>query len=226
MIKKWINNKQFQLRLAALEKSELSDIYRPVLLDKSDNAFVSDFFVLDFEATGLEPKRDSILSMGWTVIQKRRVQWREAQHHLVQYTQKIPSQSVAIHHITEQEAEHGAPIDELLPLLLSQLSGKILVAHFADIEVGFLQQLCQRYYGIKIPLVVVDTLQLAFRLKYQHATHVPQGALNLSALRELYGLPRCKAHNALSDAVATAELLLVLMKALEEQQIALSDVIV
>lgn len=210
MIKNWLIQRHFDQRVKVLNNSELSTIYQPPVV--GDKTFAAmDFCVLDFETTGLNPKKDRVLSAGWTTIENQRVEWGACEHHLIQHTQSIPDQSVAIHHITEQEAAQGKPIEDIFPHILKQLSDKVLVAHFADIEVGFLQQLAKQLYAITLPLVVIDTLQLAFAMKYKHAVHVPQNALNLFSLREQYELPRYKAHNALSDAVATAELLVVLV---------------
>lgn len=215
--KNWFTKRRFQRQLQALESSPLAEFYQPPTLFEgcfADN----EYLVLDFETTGLTPKNHQVLSAGWTVIQGGRVQWGQCQHHLIKHTQVIPDSSVAIHHITEQEAAKGQPTADVLFELLKQLSGKVLVAHFADIEVGFLQQLSKQHYGITLPLVVIDTLQLAFSMKYRHAVHVPHDALNLFSLRAQYQLPRYRAHNARSDAIATAELLLAFVEELGGQQ--------
>ncbi len=223
-IKHWLKQRRFQHQLRALENSPLSQHYQPPeIADK--RVIDGDYFVLDFETTGLKQQTDQVLSAGWTTLSQGRMHWGQCAHYLLKHTQAIPDASVAIHHITEQEAAQGQPVTAVLETLLKQLSGKILVAHFADIEVGFLQQLCKTHYGCELPLVVVDTLQLAFALKYKHAVHVPHNALNLSVLRAQYGLPRYPAHNARSDAIATAELLLVLIEELGGQSIALSQLL-
>ncbi|PID62900.1 MAG: DNA polymerase III subunit epsilon [Gammaproteobacteria bacterium] len=225
MIKQWLNQRRFDKQCAALANSPLAAHYQPPEI--GDKWFAeAELFVLDFETTGLSPQNNQVLSAGWTSIRRGRMQWRDCDHYLIQHTQAIPEASVAIHHITEQEAAQGQPIESVLPTLLEQLSGKVLVAHFADIEVGFLQQLVQKHYGISLPLVVIDTLQLAFFMKYKHAVHVPQNALNLFTLRAQYGLPRYKAHNARSDAIAAAELLLVLVEELGGQwQVSLAELL-
>lgn len=173
---------------------------------------------LDFETIGLNPKIDNVLSVGWTSIRQGRIQIDKAEHHLIQHTTTIPDVSVTIHHITEQEAATGSPIENIFPSLLQQLSDKVLVAHFADIEVGFLQRLSKQLYGMTLPLITVDTLQLAFHMKYKDAVHVPQDTLNLFSLRAQYGLPRYKAHNAMADAIAAAELLSVSAEELGGQE--------
>ena len=47
--------------------------------------------------------------------------------------------------------------------LLAALAGRVLLAHFARIETGFLTAVCERAWGASMPCVVVDTLELERR---------------------------------------------------------------
>lgn len=217
MLKNWLSQKTFQRQLKRFQQSTLADYYTPPNVGEMtfDEA---DFLVLDFETTGLSVKKDRVLSVGYTTLSKQRIQLGKSAHFYIRHTEMIPDETVIIHHITEQEAAQGLPIQEVFPTLLQQLSGKILVAHFADIEVGFLQQIARLVYQTTLPLVVVDTLQIAFRRKYKQAVYIPPNALNLFTLRESYQLPRYKAHNAMSDAVATAELLMAQVQEMRQHE--------
>lgn len=212
-LQNWFKQRKFSRQTALLKNNAMSEYYCPP--DRTALAAQSfadsEFLVLDFETTGLNPQKNQLLSVGFTTIAGGRVQLGKSEHYYVRFRGTIPDSTIAIHHITEQEATQGIRVKDLFPLILQRLSGKILVAHFADIEVGFLQKIAKSVYGIELPLFVVDTLQMAYYLKYKGAVHIPQDALNLFTLREQYQLPRYKAHNALADAVSTAELLLVLV---------------
>jgi DNA polymerase-3 subunit epsilon len=65
-------------------------------------------------------------------------------------------------------------------------------------------------YGAPLVLPTIDTQALAQRLMRNRNQFVRSASLRLFNLRSYYGLPRYKAHNALSDALATAELFLAL----------------
>lgn len=217
MIKNWLAQKKFQRQLKQFQQSSLADYYSPPII--SDCLFEdTEFLVLDFETTGLSPKKDRVLSIGYTTLSKQRIKLGQSAHFYIRHTDMIPDETVIIHHITEQEAASGIPIQDVFPLLLQQLSGKVLVAHFADIEVGFLQQIAKAVYQTQLPLLTVDTLQIAYQSKYKQSVHIPTNALNLFTLRENYQLPRYKAHNAMSDAIATAELLLAQINEMEKHE--------
>ena len=81
------------------------------------------------------------------------------------------------------------------------------VAHHAKIELTFLTQACQKLYGVSPRFPVIDTMRIAKRWLERRNKEIEQGDLRLFNLRKRYGLPMYQAHNALSDAIATAELL-------------------
>ena len=84
----------------------------------------------------------------------------------------------------------------------------MLLAHHARVEMGFLSAACRRLYGCPFLAPVVDTLGLERRWLVQRGHVVHTGGLRLGTLRNYYHLPRYPAHNALSDALAAAELFL------------------
>ena len=78
------------------------------------------------------------------------------------------------------------------------------------IETGFLSAACERLWGAALPCVVVDTFVLERRALGGRAggSEPEPGALRLWAARERRGLPVYRAHEALTDALACAELYL------------------
>lgn len=167
--------------------------------------------VVDLETTGLDASRHQILSIGLVEIRDMVVPLETAWHCLVRVGQSIPEASAVIHHITDDTASGGAPLSEVLPVLLGRLSGAVLVAHHAALELGFLNAACRRLYGTPLLVPVVDTEALARRTLVRRHQPIRDGALRLFRLRDQHGLPRYPAHNALSDALATAELFLAMV---------------
>ena len=96
----------------------------------------------------------------------------------------------------------------MVPELRAALHGRVLVAHHAPIEIGFLDHAFGEGQADQPPLHVVDTMTLQRRLLVRRHGEPPPGALRLDAARRRFGLPRYSAHRAATDAIATAELLL------------------
>lgn len=169
---------------------------------------------LDLETTGLDPKKDSLLSFGLVEIKHQGILLNTAWHEIIRIEQDIPEASAVIHHITDDQAAGGKTLEFLLPKLLQQLAGKIMLVHYANIEQNFLDAACRKLYGSPFIINTIDTLQLGQRLMSLRNHNIQSGNLRLFNLRPLFGLPMYKAHNALYDALATAELFLAMSREL------------
>jgi len=163
---------------------------------------------VDIETTGLDPKRDDILSLGWVSVRCNCIDLGDACHRLVRTARAIPEASAVVHRITDDQAARGERLDEVLAELLKKLAGKVMIAHYATVERGFLDAACQRLYGAGLPVPVIDTQVLARRIFERRHIVFKDSDLRLHALGERYNMPRYSAHNALSDALAAAELFL------------------
>ena len=170
---------------------------------------------LDLETTGLDSRRDSIVSLGLVPFDLRRIRCREASYWVVKPAGELSSQSVTFHHITHSDIHSAPGLDAVLEHLLTAMAGKIMVVHYRPIERGFLDQAVRQLLGEGLQFPVIDTMQLEARL---HPRQRRPGwlrqlldqqavSIRLADSRLRYGLPLYSAHHALSDALATAELL-------------------
>lgn len=168
------------------------------------------FLALDLETTGGNPQTDEIVSFGWVRIAQQRILLSSAQHRLVRLSGAMTATSAVVHRITDDEVAQGESLETVLADLLRELAGHVLIAHYIQTEVGFLEASCQRLYGARGYFPAIDTLALAAAARDRQRRAPRKGELRLGNLRRQYGLPRYRAHNALSDALAAAELFLAL----------------
>ena len=167
------------------------------------------FLAVDLETTGLDPRQDHVLAAGWVPVIDGEVVLRDAREVLVRPPAGVSvGESATIHGLTDDQLDHGSDLRDVLPELLEALRGRVLVAHHAPLELGFLGHAVRSVYGARLPVTAVDTMQLQHRLVVGPHGDVAPGALRLDAARRHFGLPRYAAHRASIDAIATAELLL------------------
>lgn len=179
---------------------------------------------LDFETTGLDIEKDRIVSIGWVSIENLGVNLKSCSHQLINTNKELPETSVVIHQITDSQLANGMNIEEALPGLLKQLSGKVLLAHNAKIELGFINKMCRKLYDTNFIIPVIDTQYLAKRSLERQNQSCKGSDLRLFNLRKVFNLPPYKAHNALKDAVATAELFLAMVNKISpKNNVRLSD---
>lgn len=170
----------------------------------------AEIVALDFETTGLEASKDRILSIGLVSIERMAVRLATAEHHLISCSGPIPESSAVIHGITDDRAAEGDALRERLPHLLKALAGRAILVHHAAVERQFLDMACRRLYGAPFVARFIDTELLARRAMERRQQPLRGTDLRLFNLRSANNLPRYPAHNALSDAIATAELFLAM----------------
>ena len=164
---------------------------------------------VDFETTGLHAINDKLLSVGFVDMKGNEIKIGSSYHQIINTKQQLEESNVIIHHITDSQKEQGKTLRVVVERLLKALTGKIMLVHFSRIEQQFLNQACLELYGMAAIFPFIDTLAVAKRRLDKHDIAYDPSELRLSNLREKHHLPEHYAHNALNDAIATAELLLV-----------------
>lgn len=183
----------------------------------ADRTPVADLRLLavDLETTGLSFAHDAILSVGVVPVDGGRIDLGRARRWLVAHGD--PGAAVTVHGLTHDDLAAGRPLPEVLAELREALAGRVLLAHHAAFETGFLRA-AHRSLGEQPPEPsVVCTLRLQRRVLAQAGLHEPpRGALRLWQSRARFGLPAVRAHDALGDALACAELYLAQVAELGE----------
>ncbi len=208
-------------RLRLLKQSDqgpLLDFYRQAFVDTKTPARGVDYVVLDFETTGLDIHNDHIISIGLIEIRGFSIHLDTAWHQIIKSTRDMPGETAVIHKITDDMLVHGMEVEDAVVKLLQRMKGKVLIAHHAVIELGFLNKICQKYFNQEFYMPVIDTELLAKRVFSRHHQEIKSSSLRLFNLRKKYDLPAYRAHNALSDALSTAELFLALLNDLYPKQ--------
>lgn len=199
-----------KLALAKAAPGPMADYLSAPFPHKHSNCRDLEIVAIDLETTGLDPEKDEILSIGLVHIKDWAVQLSTSWHSIVRIDKAIPGETAVIHQITDDQSAAGAPLEELLPHVLGRLAGRPMLVHYSPIEQNFLSAACEKLYGAPFVATIIDTLEIAQRA-YQIRNHsIQPGDLRLFNLRPRYNLPQYKAHNALSDALATAEVFLAL----------------
>lgn len=101
-------------------------------------------------------------------------------------------------------------INYALKKIFNEINNQIVVVHGAFIEKGFLSDYAKRHnLQNYMPALWIDTQAIYNKILKDPLSNQD---LRLSTIRKKYNLPNYIAHHALCDAVATAELFIVLMK--------------
>lgn len=168
---------------------------------------------LDVETTGLNPSRDSIVSIGLVPFDTCRILLAGRRHWLVRPEFDLSSRSVTLHRITHADVEDAPEFRTILPELLGCLSGRIVVVHYRAIERSFLDAAVSRALNETFAFPTIDTMEIEAQrhrsglwARWRRWLGYEPASIRLHDSRARYHLPYYSAHHALIDALATAEL--------------------
>ncbi len=207
-------NTKFQQKLALTSDQNLVAYYGAGLPAPSTPLSEVEFVAIDFETTGLDPEENDIITIGLVPFNLKRIYLRSSRHWKVRPKQKLDEESVIIHGITHSELIDAPDLSDILDEILPCLSGKIVVVHYRRIEREFLDKALRERIGEGIEFPVLDTMQIEEAIQKKLTSSLwdkikgkkPE-SLRLAQSRRRYGLPDYTPHHALTDAIATAELL-------------------
>lgn len=192
------------------DSAQVQDWLRQPLPKNSISAAAAPYLAVDLEMTGLDHRSQRIVSIGWVAIDQGRITLSSAQHLYIRSEQSV-GQSAAIHQIRDVDTLAGVSETEAMAVLLAASRGRVLVFHAARLDYQFLNAAWRSAFGIPLLAPIVDTLQLEKQLFDRAHRALAPGALRLAHCRRRYNLPNYPAHNALVDALASAELLLAIV---------------
>jgi DNA polymerase-3 subunit epsilon len=177
------------------------------------------YWALDLETSGLQIGDDAILSVGMVPIRNGVIRFGERFASMVRPPpgETLSTEGLRAHHLIPAEYGDAPSIGDVLPEIDRRLREGILLVHHARLDVGFLKSAYRRLGRERPRFRVLDTIDLILALhfrKHRFTPHPPSATTGLSDAREELGLPAHSQHEALGDALATAELFLLLRQRL------------
>jgi DNA polymerase III subunit epsilon len=163
---------------------------------------------LDFELTGLDPQLDDIISFGAIPIDRGRVQLGPAIAGLVRPERHLSVASIRVHGIRAADLAGAPALADAIGPLLDAIAGRGLVVHTASVERAFLGRALTTQ-GLKLRNPIVDTEMLG-RLWLHERDGALKRRLGLSEIAGELGLPAERPHDALGDALTTAQVFIAL----------------
>lgn len=183
-------------RAAAKARGPLADVY---------NKPRKGWLAVDVETTGLDPNKDTLLSIGWVAVDEDEINLAVSGYVVIR-TEGDVGQSATVHGLTDDMVAQGVSPEEGVGKLLEDLAGRTLLAHYAQMELGFLSPLCRKYFGAGLDIPVADTMVREYEKITASGREPRREELRLWALCQAYGLPTSKAHHAFNDALSCAQL--------------------
>ena len=170
------------------------------------------FVVFDTELSGLDPNKDFIVSIGAIKMFGSKIPMSREFYRLIKPSGEMTRKSVEIHELTPGELEKTESLECVIPDFLEFIKDSVLVGHFINIDLAFMNTALKKTYKGRLINPAVDTDALhdwLYNNGREFKRHFSGASVktDLFSLCEKYGITVDTAHNALNDAFMTAQLL-------------------
>jgi DNA polymerase-3 subunit epsilon len=162
------------------------------------------FIVLDSETTGLDPRKDRLITIGAIAVINGEILLEDTFEALLKV--EYNSSAVTVHGVTREESLAGLDEPEALQQFLEYLRDGIIVGHHISHDVETFNAGYERHGGSQLPNRSLDTMALALRLEADgaFADQEPFRSFSLDELCDRFGVIPHDRHTAPGDAFMTA----------------------
>ena len=204
-LKTLFGNAANRVSLAPAQQATIDDWHRLPAADLSLVHEAQRYVVVDVETSGLNMKKDRLISIGAIALREGRLDFSDAFQVVLRQAQVSTHANILIHGIGGSAQSGGVdPVEGLLAFL--QYVGKSpLVAYHAFFDQSMIGKAMREYLGMELDQPWID---LAWVLPDFYSF---RGDLNVALDDWLhhFGIENILRHNAVADAYATAKLLQV-----------------
>lgn len=169
------------------------------------------FCVFDLETTGGNHTSDKIIEIGLARVEK--LQITEKKSFLIRPEIKIPDFIQRLTNIKQKDVEKSPLIEEVIDEILEFMGDRILVAHNSSFDVPFFNSVLKR---LGRPELTNNTICTNLMTKYLIPDLMNS---NLNYMSRIFNIPHNKAHRALDDTIATAQLLIKYLEIFQDKEI-------
>ena len=172
-----------------------------------DMDFAGQYVAFDLETTGLSSKHDRIIEIGAVLMENG--QEIDRFQTFVDPEMRLQRDTIDLTGITDDMLVGAPKLEEVFPKFLEFVGDRVLVAHNADFDTGFIRTACEKL-GYAYNFTSADTLVMAQNL----LPHLSKFKLDVVA--NALNLPEFNHHRAADDAVTCGLIAAKLFEKLEE----------
>jgi DNA polymerase-3 subunit epsilon len=163
------------------------------------------FVVLDSETTGLDPRKDRLITIGAVAVAGGDIVLEDAFEALLQVAYN--TSAVTVHGVTRESSLQGYEEREAIERFLDYLRDGVIVGHHIGHDVATFTAAYQRHFGFDLLNRSLDTMDLTLHLERDGMFPEREriGDFSLDGLCERFGIIPHDRHTAPGDAFLTAQ---------------------
>lgn len=168
-----------------------------------------EYVVFDTETTGLNPKKDDIVSIGAVKIKDNKILTSQTFEVFIKNSCEMSSKSIEIHRLRPVDLQNAKTTEVAIREFLDFIGSRPLVGYYLEFDVSMINKYIKPMLGITLPNKKIEVSEIYFD---QTICLIPQGNIDLrfDTILKNCGVPNMGAHNAVNDAIMTAMIFLKL----------------
>ena len=189
-----------------LNKKKLNDDKYLFLFDDAEK---NEYVCLDCETTGLNPKKDEILSIGAVHIKDNKILMRKTFNIFVKPSQNINAEAIKIHQIRPIDLANAVDPKDAILDLLEFIGSRPIVGYYIKFDIAIISKYTKKYIGIKLPNETIEVSSMYYRTRKKTSEYEFIDLKFDTIMKEL-NIPTLGKHDALNDAIMTSMIFLKL----------------
>lgn len=168
-----------------------------------------EYVCLDCETTGLNPKKDEILSIGAVIIKENKILMRKTLNIFVKPSRNVTEESIKIHHIRTVDLENAIDPKDAILELLDFIGNRSIVGYYIKFDIAMISKYTKKYIGIKLPNHSIEVSSMYYKTRPRNSEYAFVDLKFDTIMKEL-DIPELGKHDALNDAIMTSMIFLKL----------------
>ena len=189
-----------------LNRKKLKDEKYSFLFDKP---IENEYVCLDCETSGLNPRKDEILSIGAVHIKDNKILMRKTFNIFVKPSKKIAAESIKIHRIRPIDLENAVDPQIAVLELLEFIGNRPIVGYYIKFDIAMISKYTKKYLGIKIPNETIEVSSMYYKTR-KKTSEYEFIDLKFDTIMKNLNIPTLGKHDALNDAIMTSMMFLKL----------------
>lgn len=184
-----------------LKRDEFSFLFD----DLEEEEFVS----FDCETTGLNPKKDEILSIGAVRIKDNKIELSNSFERFLKTVQDIPEETIKIHYIRPCDIENSIEAKVAIEEFLHFIGNRTLIGYYIKFDIAMINKYAKALIGTTIPNKSIELSSMYYKRHQKKSSHEFVD-LKFNTIMDRLDLPQLGQHDALNDAIMSAMMYLKL----------------
>ena len=170
---------------------------------------IDEYICLDCETSGLNPRKDEILSIGAVHIKGNKILMRETFNLFLKPSKHIAEESIKIHQIRPIDLQNGLDPQDAIYQLLDFIGSRPIVGYYIKFDVAIISKYTKKFIGIKLPNETIEVSSMYYKTR-KRSSDYEFIDLKFDTILKNLDIPALGKHDALNDAIMTSMMFLKL----------------